>query len=135
MVELVEVVKELEANGKVVLSVRENWFQNLDPKIRSLILAILGWTADMEREFARTRTREALKRLKAQGKQIGRPAKVNPDIAIQAIKYVEKGYSLKDVAKLLGVGYTTLARFITTSPELRMKYYEAKAKAKARRKK
>jgi DNA invertase Pin-like site-specific DNA recombinase len=89
----------------------------------------------MEREFARTRTRDALKRLKAQGKQIGRPAKVNEKIANQALKYVEKGYSLRDVAKLLGVGYTTLARFITTDPELRDKYYEARAKAKSRKKK
>jgi DNA invertase Pin-like site-specific DNA recombinase len=135
MIELVDVVRELEASGKVVLSVRENWLQNLDPKIRSLILAILGWTADMEREFARTRTRDALKRLKAQGKQIGRPAKVNEKIANQALKYIEKGYSLRDVAKLLGVGYTTLARFLTTDLEFRSKYYEARARAKAKRKK
>ena len=135
MVELVDVVRELESKGKVVLSVRENWLQNLDTKIRSLILAILGWTADMEREFARTRTRDALKRLKAQGKQIGRPAKVNEKIANQALKYVEKGYSLRDVAKLLGIGYTTLARFLTTDPEFRAKYYDAKARAKTKRKK
>jgi DNA invertase Pin-like site-specific DNA recombinase len=133
MIELVDVVKELEEKGKVVLSVRENWLQNLDPKIRSLILAILGWTADMERELIRARTKEALARVKAQGKCLGRPATVNMEIAQNAIKYVEEGYTLKEAAKLLGVGYTTLARFITSNPELRAQYYEAKAKTKRRR--
>jgi DNA invertase Pin-like site-specific DNA recombinase len=135
MIELVDVVQELETSGKVVLSVRENWLQNLDPKIRSLILAILGWTADMERELIRARTKEALARVKAQGKRLGRPAKVNMEIANQALKFIEKGYTLKDAAKLLGVGYTTLAGFITNHPELREKYYEARARAKTKRKK
>ena len=135
MIELFELIKTLEASGKMVLSVRETWLQNLDPKIRSLILAILGWTAEMERELIRTRTREALARLKAQGKHVGRPAKVTLEKANEAIKYVEKGYALKDVAKILGVGYTTLARFITTNPELRDKYYEARGKASRKKKK
>jgi len=134
MAELVDVVQELEASGKVVLSVRENWLQNLDPKIRSLILAILGWTADMERELIRARTKEALARVKAQGKRLGRPAKINMEIANQALKFIEKGYSLKDAAKILGVGYTTLACYITSHPELREKYYEARARAKTRKK-
>jgi len=60
LVELVDVVKLLESKGKVVLSVREYWIQQLDPKIRSLILAIMGWAAEMEREFIKERTREAL---------------------------------------------------------------------------
>ena len=62
LVELVEVVRELEAKGKVVISVRESWLQQLDPKIRSLVVAVLGWAAEMEREFIRERTREALSR-------------------------------------------------------------------------
>jgi DNA invertase Pin-like site-specific DNA recombinase len=135
MVELVDVVRELEASGKVVLSVRENWLQSLDPKIRSLILAILGWTADMERELIRARTKEALARVKAQGKRLGRPPKISTETAIQALKYVEKGYSLKDVARILGVGYTTLACYITNHPDWREKYYEARARSKMKKRK
>jgi DNA invertase Pin-like site-specific DNA recombinase len=135
MIELVDVVKELEEKGKVVLSVRETWLQNLDPKIRSLILAILGWTAEMERELIRARTKEALARVKAQGKRLGRPAKVTMEIANQALKFIEKGYTLKDTAKLLGVGYTTLAGFITSNPQLRKQYYEARARASRKKKK
>jgi len=130
LVELVEVVRELEAKGKVVISVREPWLQQLDPKIRQLVVAVLGWAAEMEREFIRERTREALRRLKAQGKRIGRPPKVNEQIAREAIKYIERGYTLKDAAKLLGVGYTTLARYLTQNPVLRSMYYEARARAR-----
>jgi len=130
LVELVEVVREIESRGKVVISVRESWLQQLDPKVRQIIIAILGWAAEMEREFIRERTREALRRLKAQGKRIGRPPKVNEQIAREAIRYVERGYTLKDAAKLLGVGYTTLARYLTQNPVLRSMYYEARARAR-----
>ena len=133
LVELVEVVREIEARGKVILSVREAWLQQLDPKVRSLVVAVLGWAAEMEREFIRERTREALKRVKAQGKRVGRPPKVTEAVARRAVEYVARGYTLKDAAKLLGVGYTTLARYLTQNPVLRSMYYEARAKARARR--
>jgi hypothetical protein len=35
----------------------------------------------------------------------------------QALKFIEKGYTLKDATKHLGVGYTTLARFIISNPQ------------------
>ena len=135
LVELVEVVKLIEGKGKIVVSVRESWLQQLDPKIRGLILAILGWAAEMEREFIRERTKEALKRLKALGKPLGRPRKVNDQIAEATIKYIEKGYSLRDTARLLGIGYVTLARYLTSNPYWRARYYEARARAKGKRKK
>ena len=133
LVELVDVVREVEGKGKVVISVREEWLQQLDPKVRSLIVAVLGWAGEMEREFIRARTREALARLKAQGKQLGRPRKVSESIARKAIEYIARGYTLKDSAKILGVGYSTLARYLTQNPMLRSAYYEARARARARR--
>jgi DNA invertase Pin-like site-specific DNA recombinase len=89
----------------------------------------------MERELIRARTKEALARVKAQGKRLGRPAKISMEVAQNAIKYIEKGYTLKDTAKLLGVGYTTLASYITSNSELREKYYEARARARIKKKK
>jgi DNA invertase Pin-like site-specific DNA recombinase len=132
--ELVDVFKLLESRGKVILSVRESWLWGLDPAVRRLIVAVLGWAAEMEQLFIRERTRLALQRLKAQGVKLGRPRKVTEATALEAIRYVERGYTLKDAAKLLGVGYTTLARFIHSTPTLRARYYEARAKARARRK-
>jgi putative DNA-invertase from lambdoid prophage Rac len=131
--ELVEVFKLLESKGKVILSVRESWLWGLDPSIRKLVVAILGWAAEMEQQFIRERTKLALQRLKTKGVKIGRPRKINETMALEAIKYIERGYTLKDAAKLLGVGYTTLARFIHSTPMLRAKYYEARARVKARK--
>jgi len=90
----------------------------------------MGWAAEMEREFIRARTREALMRLRAQGKRLGRPRKVDEVIARRAIEYVARGYTLKDAAKVLGVSYSTLARHLTQSPVLRSFYYEAMAGAR-----
>jgi putative DNA-invertase from lambdoid prophage Rac len=132
--ELYATIKEIEGVGKVVVSVREEWLQTVDPRVRSLILMILGWASEIEREFIRERTRLALERLKAQGKRLGRPRKVNDATCLEAIKYVDRGYTLKDAAKLLSVGYSTLARYILTNPTLRKQYYEARARAKSRRK-
>jgi putative DNA-invertase from lambdoid prophage Rac len=131
--ELVEVFRTLEAKGKVIVSVRESWLQQLDPAVRKLVIAVLGWAAEMERMFISERTKLALARLKARGVRLGRPRKVTEATALEAIKYVERGYTLKDAAKLLGVGYKTLARFIHDTPMLRARYYEARARTRARK--
>jgi putative DNA-invertase from lambdoid prophage Rac len=130
--ELVDVFKLVESKGKVVISVREQWLQQLDPSVRKLIIAILGWAAEMERMLIAERTKLALQRLKARGKRLGRPPRVTEATVLEAIKYVERGYTLKDAAKILGVGYITLAKHIHSSPTLRARYYEAKARARKR---
>ena len=127
-VELVGVVRELESKGKVVLSVREVWLQQLDPKIRSLIVAILGWAAEMERELIRERTRAALERLKAQGRRVGRPPKLTEQVAREAIRMVERGLTLAEAARVFNVHPKTLSKFITQNPALRDLYYRARSK-------
>jgi DNA invertase Pin-like site-specific DNA recombinase len=94
------VVKELEARGKLLLSVREEWLQSVDPRVRQLIISILGWAAEMEREFIRERTREALARLKAQGKHVGRPPKWSEAVRRRIIDLVRRGLTLKEACQL-----------------------------------
>jgi len=128
LVELVDVIREVESKGKVVLSVREVWLQQLDPKIRSLMIAIFGWAAEMERAFISERTRAALERLRAQGKRVGRPPKVTEQVAREAIRMVERGLTLTEAAKLFNVHPKTLSKFITQNPALRDLYYRARSK-------
>src|SRR4051794_19560252 len=45
-----------------------------------LMLAVLGGLADVERDLIRTRTAEGRSRAKAQGKHMGRPASLTPDL-------------------------------------------------------
>jgi putative DNA-invertase from lambdoid prophage Rac len=128
--ELVDVFKLVESKGKVIVSVRESWLQQLDPSVRKLIIAILGWAAEMERMLIAERTKLALQRLKARGVRIGRPRRITEATISEALRYIERGLSLKDVAKILGVGYITLAKHIHSSPTLKARYYEAKARAR-----
>jgi len=126
--DLYTAIKEVEKMGKHVISVKEEWLNTLDSRIRGLIIAILGWAAEMEREMIRSRTREALARLKAQGKRLGRPPKWTPEKREEALKLIKRGYSLKHIAKILGIGYSTLKKHVSKDIELSKAFYEMKMK-------
>jgi len=103
-------IQELESLGAPVITIspKEEFLQNLDPQIRQLIIAILSWTAERERELLRQRTREGMKRAKLEGKHIGRP-KVR--INMKKVRELRaKGVSYRDIARILGVNYYTLLR-------------------------
>jgi DNA invertase Pin-like site-specific DNA recombinase len=124
--DLAAVVRELESKGKLLLSVREEWLQNVDPKVRQLIISVLGWAAEMEREFIRERTREAIARLKAQGKAVGRPPKWSEATRRRIIDLVKRGLTLKEACQLVGVGYRTAQRYLSKDPE----YLKARMEAR-----
>jgi len=126
--DLYRAIRHIEDMGKVVISVKEEWLNTLDPKLRGLIIAILGWAGEMEREMIRSRTKEALARLKAQGKKLGRPSKWNSEVRDKVLNYIQKGYSLKDIAKIVGIGYSTLKRYVSKDLELSKAFYEMKMK-------
>jgi len=108
--ETLRALQELEALGAPIIAVspKEAFLANLDPQVRKLILAIFTWVAERERELLRQRTREGMLRAKLQGKHIGRPRK-KVDLRLVK-KYREKGLSYADIARLLGVSYSTLRR-------------------------
>ena len=124
--DLSQVVKVIENRGKVLISIREEWLNTIDPNIRKLIIAILGWAGEMERKFISERTKLALERLKAQGKKLGRPTKLTPEIRLKLLKLLEKGLSLKDISKILGVGYSTVRKYVREDLELRQVYIKSK---------
>jgi len=126
--DLASVVRELETQGKILMSVREEWLQNVDPRVRQLIISVLGWAAEMEREFIKERTREALARLKAQGKYVGRPPKWSEQTRRRIIDLVRRGLTLKEACQLAGVSYTTALKRLSKDPE----YLKARMEAKLR---
>lgn len=76
--------------------------------MRKLVIAVLVWAAERERELLRQRTREGMLRAKLQGKHIGRPRKEIDWKKFQ--EYRRKGLSLRDCARLLNISYSTLLR-------------------------
>jgi len=108
--ETLRTLQELESLNAPVIAVspKESFLQNLDPQVRKLIIAIFTWVAERERELLRQRTIEGMLRAKLQGKHIGRPRK---EIDWKRFnEYRRKGLSLRDIARLLGISYSTLLR-------------------------
>jgi DNA invertase Pin-like site-specific DNA recombinase len=130
--DLAAVVRELEARGRLLLSVREEWLQDVDSRVRQLIISVLGWAAEMEREFIRERTREALARLKAQGKPVGRPPKWSEAARRRIVDLVRRGLTLKEACQLVGVGYRTAQRYLSKDPEYLKARVEARLSAQMR---
>ena len=108
--ETLEAVKTLEELGAPLISIspKEAFLQSMDPSIRKLILAIITWVAEREREVISQRTREGMVRVMSQGRRIGRP-KIEVDVE-KALQLLRKGWSLSAVARELGVSLSTLRR-------------------------
>ncbi|MBS7612107.1 recombinase family protein [Candidatus Bathyarchaeota archaeon] len=108
--ETLEAVKALETleTPLVSISPKESFLQTLDPSIRKLVLAIFSWIAERERELLSQRTKEGMKRVKLEGKRIGRPMKTIDKKTV--VGYLEKELSMSAIAKILGVSSKTLKR-------------------------
>ena len=116
LVEFFNVYKTFSERGWQLLSVREEWLANLDPKIKPLILALLSWAAEMERDFIRERTRAALARARAEGRRLGRRPKWSEEMRTRIIDLVGRGLTLREACKLAGIGYTTASRRLSRDP-------------------
>ncbi|MGF1727518.1 recombinase family protein [Photobacterium nomapromontoriensis] len=90
----------------------------LDGSMQSKIIAtILGLAGEIEREFIRQRTKEALAARVARGIKLGRPkgkaARLKLDDKRDDIeKYYKMGLSLREIAKLLDIASSTLSDYI-----------------------
>lgn len=103
-----------------VWTIKDNY--RLGSDIQSKVLAFaFGLSAEIERNLISSRTKEALMRLKAEGKSVGRPlGSKNKATKLlgkeQTIKrLLEKRVSKKQIAQLLHVDTSTLYRFLRTN--------------------
>jgi DNA invertase Pin-like site-specific DNA recombinase len=125
--QLLDVLRRLEAMGKVIISVSDNGVNQLlkitDPDLRRVIIDIASILIKQERLAASERTREKLAKLKAEGKRLGRPPKWNNGIKQQLIQLVERGFTLKEACRIIGVNYGTALRYLSNDPDyLKAKY-------------
>jgi hypothetical protein len=74
-----------------------------------LMFQITGAFAEFERSMIRQRVKLGLKRAKAQGKRLGRPA-ISDDLRRKAERELGKGHGIIKVAKAVGLGVGTVAR-------------------------
>lgn len=110
MYETIGLIQNLESSGIMVwsLSPTESFMQTSDTSIRGLLIALMAWVAQRERENLIERTKAGLDRAMAEGKLPGRP-RVNIDFEVVNRKRIE-GLSWVDIADDMGIPVMTLFR-------------------------
>lgn len=75
-----------------------------------LMLTVLGGLAEFERELIRARTGEGRARAKAGGVRMGRPPKLTPHQAREALRRCEAGEASREIARSYNVSHSTISR-------------------------
>jgi DNA invertase Pin-like site-specific DNA recombinase len=114
--ELIDLVGELEERGVGFRSLKES----LDTTTAGgrLIFHVFGALAEFEREIIRERTMAGLESARARGRHGGRPRALDESKAKLARRFKEEGdHSVKEICAMLGVGRSTLYRYLRESTE------------------
>ncbi len=102
-----DAVKVIEQYAPLIsCSPRESFLQSTEPGIRKLMIGILTWVAEREREMLVQRTKDGMDRARAAGKGIGRPQKkIDKD---HLVTLLADNNSKAKIAKNLGISKATL---------------------------
>lgn len=102
-----DAIKVIEGYSPLIsCSPRESFLQTTEPSIRKLMISILTWVAEREREMLVQRTKDGMKRAKIAGKEIGRPQKVIDKNSLIAL--LSENISRAKIARELGISKATL---------------------------
>lgn len=102
-----DAIKAIERYAPLVsCSPRESFLQTTEPSVRKLMIGILTWVAERERDMLVQRTKDGMVRAKASGKEIGRPQKAID--RSELLTLLAKNHSKVKIAKELGVSRVTL---------------------------
>ncbi|MEL6688363.1 MAG: recombinase family protein [Pseudomonadota bacterium] len=110
MLDLVDTVTTLHNRGISFRSLTEHI--DLSNAVGEFILHILSAVAAFERALIIERTKAALNEAKARGVILGRPPVINGEMLREALTLLRLGMCVKDVAIQIGVGRSTLYRYL-----------------------
>lgn len=102
-----DAIKAIEEYAPLIsCSPRESFLQMTEPSVRKLMIGILTWVAEREREMLVQRTKDGILRAKSVGKVIGRPKKkLDKD---NLIMLLAQNISRVKIAKEMGISKATL---------------------------
>jgi len=104
--------QEVQERGAALLSLAQPWADQTTPTGK-LLLSVLAWAAEIERDTILERTAEGLARAKAQGRRLGRPRIMTPEQQREAVRlYDEEGRDFSEIAALMRVHRSTVSRFV-----------------------
>ena len=101
-------LEELRANGVEVVSVADGF--DLNGPHADVIVAVMAWSAKMERLATAERIAAARERLEAEGGHWGRPRRMETEEVSRAAELRAKGHSIRNVARIMRVPRSTMAR-------------------------
>lgn len=102
-----DAIKAIEQYAPLIsCSPRESFLQTTEPSVRKLMIGILTWVAEREREMLVQRTKDGMERARMAGKGIGRPQKVLDKNAL--ISMLAENQPKARIARSLGVSKATL---------------------------
>src|ERR671912_1242370 len=100
--ETLDAIKSIEKYSPLIsCSPKEIFLQTTDPSVRKLMIGILTWVAEREREMLIQRTKDGMVRAKMAGKNIGRPKKTLDKDTL--IKMLSQNIPRNKIAKNLGI--------------------------------
>lgn len=107
---VVNTLHELTERGITVRSLHDG--VDTSTSTGRMIAGILTALSEYERELIRERTALKLDHARKSGVKFGRPAKLNADQAALARRMKESGETAAIICKTLGIGKTTLYRYL-----------------------
>jgi DNA invertase Pin-like site-specific DNA recombinase len=117
--EVIQFVNEITASQVELIAIKQGLrinAHNSNDIASKVIVTIFSLLAELEKDLISNRTKIALARAKAAGKKLGRPkgpGKSKLDGKEAEIKrFLEKGVTRANIAKILGVAWGTLDNFI-----------------------
>ena len=113
LVDTVSVVREFQRAGVELVSVSDGF--DLAGPAAELIVGVMGWAAEFERQSIATRTKAARVRLEAEGGSWGRPRRMGAADVTRANELRASGLSIRDIAVSMKVPRATLARALKSA--------------------
>ena len=129
MVEVINLINQLNANGVQLIFVRQPELSTAGPHGK-LLLAIYSYFAEAEREFISVRTQQGLTAARAKGKHLGRPKGSRDKERVldahreQIKEYLRLKISLRRIRSILNpqlerpISYPAYRYFVRQDPEL-----------------
>lgn len=108
---LLETVEKLKEIGATFKSLQEDWADTTTPSGR-LVMTFFSGLAEFERDLIRDRTDVGRKAALERGVRFGRPGKMTSEQIKHANKLLKQGKSIRYVADLFGIHFTTLYRYL-----------------------
>ena len=113
MRELTEIVWSLHNRNIRFVSLSEHI--DVSSAVGELILHVLGAVAHFERALIVERTKAGMDAARQRGVQFGRKPKLDEQTLAEALQIIADGNSISDAAKKIGIGRSTLYRYIATN--------------------